>query len=360
LPDDCTYGTLTWLGQCTLRDNVSGEYIMAAHPHWHSRAAQWLERQPLLLVVALGLMLGLGLGLPGFLALHAPAWGLAWLGLFGLLWCLGQRATPVGLAAPLPAATTLQRRRDGLLLMVDLPGGRFRMGSPASDDMAFNNEKPQHWVTLSGFRIAVTPVTAGLYRAVMQGEASAAGREQAPAVNVRWEDAVHFCNALSERQGYRPCYRQRAGRWVCDWRADGYRLPTEAEWEYACRAGTTTRYAYGDDPALLGRYAWYGESWPGDAHEVAQKLPNAWGLYDMHGNVWEWCWDLYAPYTDKTAKNPRGPSYRRIKSPERRVVRGGSFRDSPVFLRSASRVGVEPEGQLGNLGFRCVRVPPQP
>ncbi len=332
---------------------------MASRPRWLARTARWLDRRPLALVVSLGLTFGLGLGLPGFFTLHAPAWALTWLLLFGLLWRLGQRAEPVFTETP-PARTTPRRVRDGPLAMMDLPAGRFLMGSPASDDMAGDNERPQHQVTLTGFRMAVTPVIAGLYHAVIQGEAPAAGCEQVPVVNVSWEDAVRFCNRLSEREGYRLCYRQRFGRWSCDWRADGYRLPTEAEWEYACRAGTTTRYAFGDDPARLERYAWYGEPYPGPAHEVAQKLPNPWGLYDMHGNVWEWCCDVYGPYTASAVKNPRGPSKYRTKSSWWRVIRGGSFVSAPGFLRSARRVNVQPVGQDVVLGFRCVRVPPQP
>ncbi len=331
---------------------------MAYSLRWLARTARWLDRQPLPLVVVLGLTLGLGLGLPGFFALHAPAWALAWLLLFGLLWRLGQRAEPVFPETP-PARTTPRRVRDGRLVMLDLPGGSFLMGSPASDDMAYDDERPQHRVTLAGLRIAVTPVTAGLYHAVMQGQAPTAGREQVPVVNVSWEDALRFCNRLSEREGYRPCYRQRFGRWRCDWRADGYRLPTEAEWEYACRAGTITRYAFGDNPARLERYAWYGEGFSRGAHEVAQKLPNAWGLYDMHGNVWEWCWDLYGAYAARAVTNSRGPSKYRSKSAWRRVIRGGSFFNPPVHLRSAYRGFVPPVDLSDDLGFRCVRVPPQ-
>jgi formylglycine-generating enzyme required for sulfatase activity len=148
-----------------------------------------------------------------------------------------------------------QRVRDGPIVMMELPGGTLRMGSPNSDDMAFYWEKPQHTVTVSGFRIGVTPVTAGLYCEVMQQEPPPDDRQQFPVVDITWYDAIQFCNALSEREGYQPCYRQVRSRWVCDWSADGYRLPTESEWEYACRAGTETRYSFGDDPELLDKYA---------------------------------------------------------------------------------------------------------
>jgi formylglycine-generating enzyme required for sulfatase activity len=190
----------------------------------------------------------------------------------------------------------------------------------------------------------------------MQGEAPAEGREQTPAVNVGWLAAVEFCNRLSKREGYRRCYYRLFGRWFCSWRADGYRLPTEAEWEYACRAGTKTRYSFGDDPDRLDRYAWFNEGFFETAHEVAQKLPNPWGLYDMHGNVWEWCWDWIGSYSDKAATDPHGPTKPDSNQPDR-VVRGGSFDDPPVDLRSAFRDGGHPEGRYGFHGFRCVRVP---
>ena len=233
------------------------------------------------------------------------------------------------------------------------------MGSPDTDDMAGNTEKPQHQVTVSALRMAITPVTAGLYAEVMDKETPAVDRAQLPVVEVSWYEAIEFCNALSARQGYRPCYHREGEQVVCDWQADGYRLPTEAEWEYACRAGTTTRYAFGDDPAQLERYAWFGKEYSEGPFAVAQKLPNPWGLYDMHGNVWEWCWDWYGSYEHQSLRDPHGPS--EAPADRRyRVVRGGSFDVPPEFLRSANRDDVRPEVRDRRGGFRCVRVPPRP
>jgi formylglycine-generating enzyme required for sulfatase activity len=279
---------------------------------------------------------------------------LLWGGLFVALWSMAAYAEPVFEEAnPVVVEPRPTRVQDGSLTMIELPGGQFLMGSPDTDELAGDDEKPQHMVTVSGFRMAVTPVTAGLYNEVMQREAVPQAQEHLPVVDVTWYDAIAFCNRLSVREGYRPCYRRRFRRWVCDWRADGYRLPTEAEWEYACRAGTATRYAFGDDPERLGNYAWYAENAAGQVQVVGQKRPNRWGLYDMHGNVWEWCWDWYGAYGSEVAAHPVGPS-----SGSWRVVRGGSFDNSPENLRSALRVNVHPENRDEVLGFRCVRVPP--
>jgi Sulfatase-modifying factor enzyme 1 len=218
------------------------------------QAATWFDRQPLPLVAVAGVVLGLGIGLPGFLGLRSIVWILFWSALFVAMWLLARSAEPVFDEAP-PTVARPKRVRDGPLVMIDLPGGSFQMGSPDTDDMAEENEKPAHLVAVTWFRIAVTPVTAKLYAEIMQLEMPPEERRQLPAVEVSWYDAIEFCNRLSRREGYRPCYRQYFGRWVCNWRADGYRLPTEAEWEYACRAGTTTRYSFGDDPARLERYA---------------------------------------------------------------------------------------------------------
>jgi formylglycine-generating enzyme required for sulfatase activity len=302
----------------------------------------------------MGVILGLGLGVPGFFYLRSPAWMLLWGGLFVVLWYMAAYAEPVfDEANPVVAEARPTRVRDGPLTMMELPDGQFLMGSPDTDGLARDNETPQHMVIVSGFRMAVTPVTTGLYNEVMQRGSVSPEQERLPAVDIRWYDAMDFCNRLSIREGYRPCYRQGFRRWVCDWRADGYRLPTEAEWEYACRAGTATRHASGDDPERLGNYAWFASNAAGRVQVVGQKWSNRWGLYDMHGNIWEWCWDRYGAYGSGAAVNPVGPA-----SGSSRVVRGGSFFDPPADLRSAFRGVVQPTGRGPVQGFRCVRVPP--
>ncbi len=169
-----------------------------------------------------------------------------------------------------------------------------------------------------------------------------------------------FCNRLSELEGLTPCYEidGREVSWLED--AGGYRLPTEAEWEYACRSGSSTPWSFGDDESEVGRHAWSDGNSDYAAHPVATREPNSWGVYDMHGNVWEWCWDPYAPYGGsvwsrltrfRPPKDPRGP-----RSPgASRVLRGGAFFNVPRNLRSAIRDGNPPEVSLQYVGFRCVR-----
>jgi sulfatase modifying factor 1 len=327
--------------------------------HYVSQATQRLDRQPLVRVVSIGVILGLGLGMPGFFFLRSPVWLLLWGGLFVVLWRVAAYAEPLfeeDNPVALASKSRPKRLRDGPLMMMDLPGGSFVMGSPATDEVARDAEKPQHTVIVSGFRMAVTPVTVELYHEVMQRQPVPQEQARLPIVDVTWYDAIAFCNRLSVRQGYRPCYRQRFKRWVCDWHADGYRLPTEVEWEYACRAGSTTRYAFGDDTERLGDYAWFDGNSSSQLDEVALKKPNAWGLYDMHGNVWEWCWDWYKLYSLWQVRDWN--DLRSFFFPQYRVVRGGSFGDPPGRLRSAVRASDHPEGRFWSSGFRCVRVPP--
>ena len=276
------------------------------------------------------------------------------------LW-LGRDPRP-RLAAPLttPIPPTLPRLprvvSDGGLEMVEVPAGSFLMGSPGSDDMADAGERPQHRVTLSSFRIARTTVTETQYRELMGDRADPPEEDTVPATGIDWYQAITFCNALSKRHGYRPCYRRSRLplllAWRCDWGADGYRLPTEAEWEYACRAGTTTRWSFGDDEARLAKHAWFKANSEDNVHPVEQKHPNPWGLYDMHGNVWEWCWDFFGGYRGFERRDPHGAWLGR-----QRGLRGGSFWVSPRDLRSARRDFDDPEDQDRRFGFRCVRVP---
>jgi formylglycine-generating enzyme required for sulfatase activity len=239
--------------------------------------------------------------------------------------------------------------------MVELPGGTFWMGSPDTDAEAYKNERPRHRVTVSAFAISRYQITRELYRALCdtspqawQGDSNDA---RLPANNVSWFDAVSFCNALSQHAGLQPCYRVDSAHVDWDRSADGYRLPTEAEWEYACRAGTTSRWFFGNDPAALDRYAWFVANAKDKVQPVGEKTPNDWGLHDMIGNVWEWCWDWYNRYRAEAVVDPTG-----LGNGHYRVLRGGSaWLDDPRLLRSAHRDRVVPEVRGGHVGLRCVR-----
>ena len=255
---------------------------------------------------------------------------------------------------------------DGFVL---IPAGTFTMGSPESE-LGRELSEAQHEVTLTrDFYLAKTEVTQAEWVAVMGSNPSEYQPplypqcDECPVETVGWYDVVDYCNALSILDGLEPVYEVLADTVVTwDESADGYRLPTESEWEYACRVGSTTAFYNGpitdlqcDDPNL-DQIGWYcgnrGGGVEGVTHEVGQKLPNPWGLYDMSGNVWEWCWDWYHwDYPGGPVTDPVGPSVG-----ERRVARGGSFSYRAPRCRSSSRDHHLPGGGGGSIiGFRIGR-----
>ena len=245
----------------------------------------------------------------------------------------------------------------GKMTLQRIPAGEFLMGSPAVDNDVLVNELPQHRVQITRpFYLGVTEVTQGQYRAVTgKSPSSFKGPDDLPVQGVSWLDAIEFCNVLSEQGGFAPFYRlDGANVTVPDWSGGGYRLPTEAEWEYACRAGSTTKYSFGDDESRLGEYAWYDKNSGSRMHVVGKKAPNAFGLYDMHGNVWEWCWDGYAGdyYRTSPGADPTGLSV----GASVRVYRGGSWGSLPRYARSAYRDWYAPGYRNDFLGFRVARV----
>lgn len=216
--------------------------------------------------------------------------------------------------------------------MVRIPGGVEKL----RDD-----RKKTEWTTaIRPFLLARYPVTAADFRAVMRLDASAMEEGLTPAVNVSWQDAVRFCNRLSREAGLKECYdiREEDVSVACDPEADGYRLPDEAEWQYACKAGTTG-YRYGE----LDEVGWYQANSGGAAHAVGGKAPNAWGLHDMLGNVWEWCWDLYD-----------GDVYGTY-----RVFRGGSWAEEARGCGATCRRRSHPTFRIDDLGFRIARNLPE-
>lgn len=245
-------------------------------------------------------------------------------------------------------------------------GGTFDMGSPFSEHRREKDER-RHRVTLNPFYMGVHEVTQKEYRELMGNDPSQFKGDDLPVENVSWHDAVAYCNARSAAEGLAPAYvisgngDERSVVWNRD--ADGYRLPTEAEWEYACRAGTTTPFSTGEN-VTVDQANYYG-TYPYDGYPSGQYrsrtvpvgsfAPNQWGLYDMHGNVWEWCWDWYGPYADGASADPTG-----AVSGTYRVNRGGGWNDFGRHLRSAYRAAYPPANKTFNLGFRLARNAQQP
>jgi formylglycine-generating enzyme required for sulfatase activity len=220
------------------------------------------------------------------------------------------------------------------LRMVWVKPDSFRMGSPESEEGRYSDEGPVHDVTLDGFWLGKHEVTQAQYEAVTGKNPSHFKGASLPVETVRWDDAMDFCRRLSQRTG------------------KTYTLPSEAQWEYACRAGSQTRFCFGDSDSGLDAYAWYSGNSGSKTHPVGEKSPNAWGLHDMHGNVWEWCSDWDGPYSSGSVRNPTGPS-----DGSDRVLRGGGWGGSPQGCRSAYRYGYTPGDSYVFLGFRVLAVP---
>jgi len=228
----------------------------------------------------------------------------------------------------------LELRPNEDIDMVVIPAGSFTMGSDKSSD-----EKPPHTVRIRSFLMSRTEVTQKQWQDVMGSNPSrftACGPE-CPVENVSWNDVQEFIVKLNQKT------RQK------------YRLPSEAEWEYAARAGTTSEWSHGNDDSRLGNYAWYSQNSGSKTQAVGQRLPNAFGLFDMHGNVWEWtqdCW--HETYAGAPAD---GSSWVAGCSASYRVLRGGAWYGIPAILRSASRLRNDPDTRFYNIGFRLARTP---
>jgi acetoin utilization deacetylase AcuC-like enzyme/formylglycine-generating enzyme required for sulfatase activity len=256
-------------------------------------------------------------------------------------------AAPPALAGPAPAVVTA----PGGLEMVRIPAGRFVMGDAAGAP----DERPPRAVEVSAFLMDRREVTQALFDRIMGYNPAKRERPGDAVDQIRWTEAIEFCNERSKREGLAPCYDLKTG--ACRLDADGYRLPTEAEWEYACRAGTTTRTFCGDAPGALAAHAWFAGNASKTSRPVGAKKPNPWGLFDMAGSLLEWCNDRYAAdaYAAGAAKDPTGPATGRD-----RVLRGGSWNMPAAKCRSAIRFHDEPASAdscygWDSYGFRCVR-----
>jgi len=213
-----------------------------------------------------------------------------------------------------------------------IPPGEFMMGSPKEEAGRYDNEILHKVVLTKPFFMQNIPVTQGQWRAIMGSNPSHFnnGGDDCPVEQVSWDDAQEFIRKLNQKEG-----------------ADNYRLPTEAEWEYACRAGSTTAYCFGDDESRLKEYAWYDKNSDSKTHPVGLLKPNAWGLYDMHGNVWEWCQDWYGDYPSDAATDPIGATVGSY-----RVLRGGGWYGLARDCRSAYRYYGPPDYRYILIGFR--------
>ena len=312
----------------------------------------WLDRQPDRVCWPLGFAVGLvpSLGL----LLLSPSVGLVTSGLMlGAAVWLGLTGDPIALPG------------DDLhepIEMIELPGGEFSMGSPENEPGRYDDENP-HRVRVSAFAMAKYPVTQKLYADVMGTNPAFFQGHRLPVEQVSWFEAVRFCNKLSEKAGLRPCYAivepkpgadqpadgeapQAEQEVVWDRAADGYRLPTEAEWEYACRAGTK-----GETYGPLDAIAWHDDNSGHTTHPVGQKQANSFGLYDMLGNVWQWCLDWYDDgyYKQFPSVDPQGPT-----RGKKRVLRGGAWDYYAPFFCAAGRYSFEPPLRERSMGFRLV------
>lgn len=228
--------------------------------------------------------------------------------------------------------------------MIYLPGGEYIMGKGES----------AHKVKLSAFYMDKYEVTQYMFKKLEISDASHFKGEKRPVEMTTYTSAAIYCNERSLEEGLTPCYDEST--WECNYEADGYRLPTEAEWEYAARAGTSDNYYYGTDKNRLEEYAVFSKNSSGQTSDAGTKKPNPWGLYDMYGNAAEWCNDYYAEDYYKTAvyENPRGP----LKG-ETKVLRGGSWKDREdkvnSFARSTGKMINGGCAMFDTSGFRCVR-----
>jgi formylglycine-generating enzyme required for sulfatase activity len=215
--------------------------------------------------------------------------------------------------------------------LVNIPAGSFMMGDDDGDD----DEKPAHRVTLKAFQMSKYPITQQQYQAVMGTNPSHfKDDENCPVETVSWHDAFNFCEELSKRIGQK------------------VKLPTEAQWEYACRAGSTGKYCFGDDVRKLGDYAWYKENAGSETHPVGEKLANPWGLHDMYGNVWEWCEDVW--HGNYNGAPSDGSAWLTGGEQNRRALRGGSWFGNGIFCRSANRGRNYAVNRIDIIGFRVV------
>ena len=232
--------------------------------------------------------------------------------------------------------------------MVRISAGEFMMGTHDKDEDADDDERSRHKVILTrDFMIGKYPVTQALWESVMSSNPSRFKGANRPVEQVSWFDVVEFCNKLSEKEGLESVYTINGNDVTCNWSSKGYRLPTEAEWEYSARGGEYHKYSGSEH---VDEVAWHSMNSGRETHLVGQKKPNGFGLHDMSGNVWEWCWDCKGEYSTQDATNPIGP-----QNGQYRVYRGGGWRDIAKFVRVSYRACKFPIFKYYGLGLRLTR-----
>ncbi len=233
--------------------------------------------------------------------------------------------------------------------MVFVKGGTYDMGSNAGSP---SDEEPIRQVELTSYHMSISEVTQEEWRAVMGNNPSLFKDGNLPVEQVSWYDAITYCNKRSEMEGLTPCYNGSGDDITCNFDADGYRLPTEAEWEYAARGGLKSHNYRYSGSNRADEVAWYEKNSGFKPMAVAQKKPNELGIYDLSGNIWEWCWEWYDEnyYKNSPAVNPGGPS-----SGKKRSYRGGGCCGREQFLRNTARYSLEPSFKRFDMGFRVVK-----
>lgn len=244
-------------------------------------------------------------------------------------------------------------------VMIKIEGGTFMMGSKDADLTADTDEQKEHSVSLNTFEISKFEVTVWEWKKYVKAKKMKMPKapkwgwqDQLPMNNITWEEAINYCNWLSTINGYQPAYSKQGPFYTCNFEANGFRLPTEAEWEFAAKGGSKSKgykYSGGND---LDVVSWNKSNSKGQPHTVGTKMPNELGVYDMTGNVWEWCWDWYNKdyYKTETNNNPKGP-----EMGEKKTVRGGSWDSQPNYCRPANRISTYPNKTHEFYGFRTVR-----
>lgn len=243
--------------------------------------------------------------------------------------------------------------------LIQVKGGTFKMGSKKSDASAELDEQKEHTVTLNTFEINKFEVTVWEWKQFIKAnkmkmppKPTWGWQDNYPINGITWNEAIAYCNWLSIKEKLQPCYTKKGPNFLCNFQANGYRLPTEAEWEFAAKGGTSSKNYRFSGSDKIEDVAWYKSNSKGHPNTIGTKLPNELGIYDMSGNVWEWCWDWYNKdfYKQEKGDNPKGP-----EMGERRTVRGGSWDSQPNYIRPANRISTIPSKTHEFYGFRTAR-----